>query len=740
MVNTMQENTTTTTASTPAAPRTDRLELMKELARGSIGTVHKARNPQLERSMALRQFQIPEWLDDVSELLQRILAEARGASSLDHPNIGHLYTCGYKECNVFMTAEFVEGQTLKEIMSARMPDLNEILAWAKQLCAALDDANEKGVYHHFLNPYNIKITQDGTLKVLDFGVLRDKNLLTPTPAKKLEDAPYLSPEQIKNKLPDRPANIFNVGVILYELYTTRSPFAGKHLGEVDRAISDANPHPLHVANGRVPEAISRVVLKAMARNPGDRFESGAQLVLALESAMREPRVTPASKPVTGKFSAGDTTGSFKTNGTGSFNPNATGSFNVNPAGPFNPNATGSFRRDATGSFKANAAGSFNPNATGSFSRDAMNAAARNGSPAVPATTKPRVPTPGPAAVKRKSVGSSNQWVLVGGVVAVLVVVAAALMLLERKPTGVPSDGGSIKTTSTATSAPAPFSAPAATAAVASPAPVVEERVESRSRVAPERQKRIRGTGHNFTQPAPAAPAPGQIAVSAFPQGALVQIEGVSGQWNSPGVIGPLPAGTYNVTISSPGYASETRSIQVAAGMRTALNVNLSATQGFIKVTGSPAGASIFVDGRNTGKITPAELNVAPGTHTVSVRKAGYLETSTDLKLSAGQGTTYSPRLMVAGRTDDIRIVGGGMSRMFGGSSADGMARIEIKSEPKGAQVIINGTPLQKPTPVEVQVDAGNYSITLQKDGYRSVHESAIVGVADHVKIDRALTR
>lgn len=741
----MQENTTTTTASTPAAPRTDRLELMKELVRGSIGTVHKARNPQLERSMALRQFQVPEWLDDVNELLQRILAEARGGSSLDHQNIAHLYTCGYKDCNVFMTSEFVDGQTLKEIMSARTPDLNEILGWAKQLCAAVDYASEKGVYHHFLNPYNIKITTDGTLKLLDYGLLRDKNLLTPTPAKKLDDAPYLSPEQIKNKLPDRAANMFNVGVILYELYTTRSPFAGKHLGEVDRAISDANPHPLHVANGRVPEAISRVVLKAMARNAADRFESGAQLVMALELAMREPRVAAPAKPATGKFSAGDTTGSFKTNGTGSFNPNATGAFSFNAAslngtGSINPNATGSFRRDATGSFKANAAGSFNANATGSFSRDALNAAARNGSPAAPATTKARVPNPGTAAAKRKSVGSSNQWVLVGGAVAVLVIIAAALMLFERKPSGVPPDRSAIRSATPAASSPAPFSAPAAAVTTAPSTPVVAEAPETRARAASVRERSARRAERHVTQAAPAAPAPGQIAVSAFPLGAVVQIAGVTGEWKSPGVIGPLPAGTYNVTISSPGFASDTRSIQVAAGMRTALNVNLTATQGFIKVTGSPAGASVFLDGRNTGKTTPAELNVAPGPHTVSVRKAGYLETSTDLKLAAGQGTTYSPRLMVAGRTDDIRIVGGGMSRMFGGSSTDGMARVEIKSEPKGAQVIINGTPLQKPTPVEIQVDAGNYNITLQKDGYRPVHESAIIGTGDHVKIDRALTR
>jgi hypothetical protein len=96
--------------------------------------------------------------------------------------------------------------------------------------------------------------------------------------------------------------------------------------------------------------------------------------------------------------------------------------------------------------------------------------------------------------------------------------------------------------------------------------------------------------------------------------------------------------------------------------------------------------------------------------------------------------------MAAGRTDNIRIVNGGVGKIFTGGSGQGKARIEIKSDPKGAQVIINGTPLQKTTPVEIQVEAGNYDITLQKDGYQPIHENAIVGVDDHVKINKSLTR
>ena len=99
---------------------------------------------------------------------------------------------------------------------------------------------------------------------------------------------------------------------------------------------------------------------------------------------------------------------------------------------------------------------------------------------------------------------------------------------------------------------------------------------------------------------------------------------------------------------------------------------------------------------------------------------------------------YSPSLLVAGRTDNIRIVGG---RHFGSSGAgQGTARVKIETEPKGAQVTVNGTPLQKTTPVEIEVDPGSYDITLQKEGYQTVHESAIVGVADRARVSRTLTR
>ncbi|HET7872893.1 MAG TPA: serine/threonine-protein kinase, partial [Terriglobales bacterium] len=681
---TMQENTTTATASTstaPTGPRTDRLEIVKEMVRGSIGQVHKARSPQQDRVTALRQFQVPQWLDDVKELMSRILAEARAASALEHPNIARFYTCGYKDFNVFMTAEFVEGQNLKEVMAGRVPDLDEILGLARQLLSALDYAHDKGVFHHFLNPSNIKVLSDGTIKVLDFGLLRDKNILTQTPAKKLENEPYLSPEQVNNRQPTRAANIFSAAIILYELYTTRNPFGGKHLGEVDRAIADAMPHPLNVANGRVPEAISRVVLKGLAKNPADRFQNGAQFVSALESAMREPR--PVA-PATGKFAAAP--------------------------------ATGKFPAMDTASIKAKA-------------------------PSGPGTTRVKVAVPPPTSTGTTFSGKiaaptspANQWKLVGLVVGGLVLVAGLGMLFQRRPADLSAGTEAVPA---ALQLPLEKTKAPEQAANAPATPAAEPEQVTRS--APPRSTHTGRAPRAAPQPVPAAPSQGQVAVGSLPLGATVEIAGQAGRWQTPQVIGPLAAGTYNVTFSKPGFAPETRSIQVNGGGRVNLDVKLTPTKGWLTLSGSPVGAAIVIDGRDTGKSTPAELMLDPAAHSVSLRKPGYLEASTEIKVAAGQAVSYSPTLMVAGRTDNIKIVSS--ARRFGnGGSLNGSARIEIKSEPKGAQVLVNGTPLQKTTPVEIQVDAGTYDITLQKEGFKPVHESAIVGVDDRVKIEKSLSR
>jgi serine/threonine-protein kinase len=701
-----------TGAITAAAPRTDRLELVKELPRGSVGVVHHARNPQQNRSVALRKFEIPEWLDDVNGLLQKILAEAKAASALDHRNIARLNTCGYKDCTVFMTAEFIEGQNLKEYMAKRQPEMAEVLQFAKQLLAALDYAHCKGVFHHFLNPTNIKVLPDGTLKLLDFGLLRDKNLLTQSPTKKLENEPYLSPEQVKHKPMTAATNLFNAATIIYQLYTARSPFNGPHLGEVDRAITDVDPHPMQMAHPRVPEAISKVVLKALAKNPAERFARGQQFFAALEEASRAVPVSRANS-----------TGSMPAYQGGGPGPNASQAMKAAPG----PNASQSFKAVP------------GPNASQSFRAMPSGSASQVVKAQTPGTVGTTYIGPEKTGA-RKPVSTANHWKVVAAVVGGLCLIVVLALLFQRHPAeednaAAPSRG--------AANAPAPFGRKAEQAIekVKAAQDQDNDSQTSSAHAAPAHA----GKSARYA-PAPVAPPTakeGQLIVSSMPMGATVEIEGRAGQqWKAPQTVPGLAAGTYKVTFNMPGYATETRTVQVTGGARTPIDVRMVAVKGFVTVASKPAGAEIWINGKDTGKVTPIEFLVEPGAQNIVVRKQGYLEASTELKLVAGQSVNYAPSLMAAGRTDNIRLVGGsGVGKLLGNNNGNGsgMARIEIKTEPKGAQVTINGTPLQKTTPLEVQLEAGNYDITIQKDGFKPIHESAIVGMDDRIKIDRPLS-
>ncbi len=662
---------------TAVAPRTDRLELVKELPRGSVGVVHHARNPQQNRSVALRKFEVPEWLDDVNGLLKKILAEAKAATALDHPNIAKLHTCGYKDFTVFMTAEFVEGPTLKEFMAKRQPEMGEVLQLAKQLLAALDYAHSKGVCHNFLNPTNIKVLPDGTIKLLDFGLLRDKNLLTQTPTKKLENEPYLSPEQVKNKPMDRAGNIFNAATIIYQLYTARSPFHGPHLGEVDRSITDVDPHPMQMAHPRVPEAISKVVLKALSKNPAERYSSGQQFFAELEEAAKAAPVARANS--TGSMPAYQGPG-----------PNASQSMKAMPG----PNASQAFKA-APG-----------PNASQSFKAIPSASASQVIKAPTPGTVGTTYVGPGEKTSVRGPVSTANHWKVVAAVVGGLCLIVVAALLFQRHPAE-EEDAAAPSSSKPAASSGLPFGRKA-TQAVEKAEAAQEEQAKAHN--APSHSGRA-ARNAPAAPVAPPAPSEGQLIVSSMPMGATVEIEGRTGQqWKAPQTVPGLAAGTYKVTFNMPGYATETRTVQVAGGARTPIDVRMTAVKGFVNVASKPAGAAIWINGKDTGKVTPIEFLVEPGAQTITVRKQGYLEASTDLKLVAGQSANYAPSLMVAGRTDNIRLVGsGGVGKLFGNNgNGSGMAQIEIKTEPKGAQVTINGTP-------------------------------AIIGMDDRVKIDRPLS-
>jgi len=715
-------------------PRTDRIELLQQLSAGSVGAVHKARNPKFNRTLALRQLQVPEWIDDVDELIKRILAEARAASALDHPNIARLYTGGYKGFTVFLTSEFVEGTGIREYASKRNLGVSEIVALGKQLCAALDYAHRKGVLHNALTPANLKVQPDGTLKVLDFGLLRDKQLYSPTPAKRLENEHYLSPEQLKNKPVSQATNIFTAATIMYELLTTRNPFSGKHLGEVDRNIIEIDPHPASLAHARVSESISKVLMKGLAKHPLARYQSCAELATALDEALKSGPAKAASAS-SSAVAAAPISVSLPAVAVSALKPPSS----ISNA-PVTPVANAANKPPAA--VTARPAGNVVALPANAPAPQPASVPAKPPLPVRPVNTAVRVQNLPVAPPSKMPVKVLTQWKLVGGIVAALFVVSAVAISVNHRSkvstpppeaAAEPPQKPTVQQSQVPQTPQEPVQQPLAIAEASGP-PAGMEIQESQ----PKNSRLRRGSA----QPASVrgAGTDGVLEVSSEPEGASFSIEGKTiDAWKTPQVVGSLAPAVYKVTASKTGYSTETGYVQVVAGNRATINLRLKALKATLTVGGTPVGARIVIDGKNTGRFSPADFMLEPAAHTVTLSKEGFFDNTGQINLSAGQNLNYSPSLTPAGRTDNIKVVGG-IKKLFGGGSSSGAARMEIRTEPKGAEISLNGATLPKTTPAEIQLDPGNYDMVLQKDGYKPVHKMLTVQANDKVKIDEQLTQ
>ncbi len=243
--------------------------------------------------------------------------------------------------------------------------------------------------------------------------------------------------------------------------------------------------------------------------------------------------------------------------------------------------------------------------------------------------------------------------------------------------------------------------------------------------------------------APVAPAivPGQLNVSSSPAGAQIQVDGQSNPaWVTPYDLSGLQPGQHAIAVSKPGFASEARTIEVASGSKSFLSVQLAPLTATVSMTSDPAGAEVWMDGKDTGKTTPVQVSVdKAGNHSFSFKKQGYLDESAQANLQIGQASHLTATLKVLGSADDVRI-GGKFKKMFGGSDTTGMGSVAVKTQPKGAQIAINNRVLDKLSPVEFYLDPGNYVVDITLSGFKSVRRVIAVDKSGKVVISESLDR
>jgi hypothetical protein len=265
-----------------AIMKAGRYEILGELGRGAMGVVYKATDPVIGRAVAVKTIKLSEEGTGLSrpELLSRFQTEARAAGLLTHPNIVVVFDAGEEEGLYYITMELVEGKSVQALLDAGHAfPLPRVLRIMEQTCSALQFAHERNVVHRDIKPANIMLTGDDTVKVTDFGTAKILQFGTVQQTAHVMGTPsYMSPEQVKGRAVDGRSDIFSLGVMLYEMITGEKPFPGQSITTVIYKIVNEEPVPPRQINPSIHPGISAAVMRALAKEPEDRYQSCRELL------------------------------------------------------------------------------------------------------------------------------------------------------------------------------------------------------------------------------------------------------------------------------------------------------------------------------------------------------------------------------------------------------------------------------------------------------------------------------
>lgn len=262
-----------------------RYQISGVLGKGAMGLVYKGIDPAINRPVALKTIRL-DFVNDpeeLAELKERLHREAQAAGKLSHPNIVTIYDVGSQGQLQYIAMECLEGRTLEDMIKKKVKFNYRIIAQIIiQICNALDYAHEQGIVHRDVKPANIMVLTDYRVKVMDFGIARiDSNSMTKTGIA-MGTPNYISPEQLKGLQPDRRADIFSLGVVMYEMLLGKRPFKGENITSLMYAIMHHEPEKPSTINPQVPLMFDRILERALKKNPGERFQKASEIAIALQ--------------------------------------------------------------------------------------------------------------------------------------------------------------------------------------------------------------------------------------------------------------------------------------------------------------------------------------------------------------------------------------------------------------------------------------------------------------------------
>src|SRR3989441_6432081 len=296
-----------------AGTKLGRYEIRSKIGEGGMGEVYLAQDTKLDRKVALKI--LPAEVASNRDRMERFIREAKSAATLNHPNIAHIYEIGEADDLNFIAMEFIDGQTLREMIHGKQTDLSKLLRHLQHVAEGLAKAHAAGIVHRDLKPDNIMITRDGHAKILDFGLAKlieptgqkpdreggrrddqaESELATAilqqhsTPGVVLGTVGYMSPEQTQGKTKeiDHRSDIFSFGCILYEAVTGHKAFAGKDPIDTLNKIIREQFTPITDFRADAPNHLQRIVRRCLAKDPEDRYQTIKDVAIEIRELRRD---------------------------------------------------------------------------------------------------------------------------------------------------------------------------------------------------------------------------------------------------------------------------------------------------------------------------------------------------------------------------------------------------------------------------------------------------------------------
>jgi hypothetical protein len=781
-----------------AIMKAGRYEILGELGRGAMGVVYKATDPVIGRAVAVKTIKLSEEGTGLSrpELLSRFQTEARAAGLLTHPNIVVVFDAGEEEGLYYITMELVEGKSVQALLDAGHAfPLPRVLRIMEQTCSALQFAHERNVVHRDIKPANIMLTGDDTVKVTDFGTAKILQFGTVQQTAHVMGTPsYMSPEQVKGRAVDGRSDIFSLGVMLYEMITGEKPFPGQSITTVIYKIVNEEPVPPRQINPSIHPGISAAVMRALAKEPEDRYQSCRELledlrnyraVAGVEGNPRSTMVMGGQQALHGATVAMNPGG---LRGMHSDNPHTTPASRLAAMGAGNPMPTPPLRR--TGAMpayqepeKTNVAstilaalllvgvivyGAYKLRPVFNDARQHHEVApiSSNESAASPAELSPATAEPKPGA------NDSAE---------------PSVPAHADTPQAATSDATDTKLTA------APSAVSPVPAADVNPANAVVEKVAPKKiepalntkeaqfkqhieEVIAERgltgKARIQGVGNTLVlsgklrpgehgallkllrdapadvrvvdhieyddTPAAAAaagtadegshPTPdagrGAIHVMTDALGATAALHGPMGralkQCQTPCSFNNLFPAQYSLDVKKDGYRPIGTALQVKANSVSDQKLNLESLATGLFVSSDPAGADVFINGAKQSGQTPVTLPLAAGDYKLTLRLQGYDPYSTAVQVRDNAQTELALKLSAR--------------------SNGRVAWAQVDTMPKGAEILVDGTPTGKTTPSRVELPIGLHTVTLRLAGFKEVRRAVEVSDGGTVTVAAWLKR